>query len=106
MQLLETTFGPRDFSRSFDVTAERCRVVKISYHASDQFATLMHELEALANWRYSGSNSPPLAIRKDPDAPLPPLAPSEIETTLEARCQDATCKKVVVHQLEARVNRP
>lgn len=101
-------FTPRDFSRSFEVTAEKARIIHHLYPFDDnqQFVILMRKMETLGKWKYSGPDSSPLSVRENPDVPLPPLGPSEIETTLEVRCEDASCQKIVVRQLEARKGAP
>jgi hypothetical protein len=96
-------FGPQEFSRSFRVIANKCRIkVQPSIGDAQHLQQLTKQLQTLANWRYSGLSNPSLPIRENPDAPLTPLAPFEVETTLEVRCEDASCKKMLMHQLEAR----
>lgn len=93
-----------DFDRTFDITAEKCPVEVKSSDRNAEIATLRRQLVTIANWRWSGKESSPLPIRKDPNEPLPPLARGEVEATLEARCQDELCQKLEVKQLEVRRN--
>lgn len=69
-----------------------------------RFLRLITQVWSLSNWRY-GKQRQPTKILLDPDAPLPSLQPGEAEVSIEARCKDDPCKEIVVHQLEARVNR-
>jgi hypothetical protein len=95
-----------DYSRSFEVTAEKCRVVTKALDDRKELDVLAGQLNALSKKRYSGEDKPPPAIRKNPNAPIPPLASDEVEFTLEVRCQDALCDKFTIDQLEAREGAP
>jgi hypothetical protein len=98
----KTTLSPSDFSRSMDIHAAKVEVVKKYYEETKQFELISLQLKTLMAWKYSGKDSSPLLIRRNPNAPLPPLGRGEIETTLEVRCEDAACQKIIVKQMEAR----
>ena len=98
----ELKLAALDFSRTFDADAENCRVVASKYDGNKQSPLLLKQFQTLIDWRYPGLDSAPLPVRADPNVPLPPLNPAEVEITLEARCQDPDCKTMEMRQMEAR----
>jgi len=98
----ENEFTAADFTRSVEISAEKCQVKVVAYDQAKQFMVLMQEMLALGQWRYSGKDSPPLPVRLNPDEPLPILYANEIEVTLEVRCADSSCQKITMSQMEAR----
>jgi hypothetical protein len=96
-------FAAADFDRSFDLSAPICRLSRRDHKLSDkEFANLMFRAATLGMWKYSGPTEPPPQTIRDPDEPVPPLAANEVESSVEVRCQDDTCKRLIVKQLEAR----
>ena len=88
-----THFSAGDFNKTFEITAPACETEKRTVDVSQQFAALMRQLYALAQWRYSGGDQPPLPIKQNPDDPQPPLQANETEITIETRCENEDLPK-------------
>lgn len=102
----QNQLSPTDFkSYDFDLVLEdECTATKHSYDRDQQFLVLMTQFQAFL--KMSGrKDQQPLKIILNPDEPLPLLAPGEVETTVEAFCENPECGRFTIHQMEARVNR-
>jgi len=74
-----------------------------TYDRSEEAVKIPAQFVALWHWRYSGKDRPPVPVKRDPDAPEPPLDPNEAEATFEARCNGGgTYKTINISNLEAR----
>jgi hypothetical protein len=96
------SYSASDFPNyAFDVTADACAVQAHTYDSESQFLPLMSQIMAFS--KFSGrKDKQPVKIKLNPDDPMPPLGPKEVEVTIEFRCKNKDCTEFLAQQMEAR----
>lgn len=97
-----SSLSESNFNRSFEVFTNQCGIETHQFDVHEQAIKIFRHLGILGMWRYSGQDQPPLQTKRDPDVPNPPLAPTDVEATLEARCQNDQCDRLLMRQMEVR----